>query len=155
MADHGAQEIKLNGLNEDGDMTGTRHDGAKVVIKPASPDKAGAVHVKNITPTLAHALYFTEQIDDRQIQACEMLQENYYEAGLQPRVGASYSPAQTGGQQDKSDRQEKHRIAFNNAVRSLGEYGNTVQAAVLDNVQPNSMQRLKLGIDLLANHYGV
>lgn len=153
--DEGAQPIKITGRNEDGDTVGTRSDGARVVFKPASPDKAGEQHWRNITPSYVHKLYFAEQLSDCEIQACEMLQENHHEAGLEPRVCASYKPVRTGGHQDRTDGQEKHYRRYTAAVRSLGEYKNTVLLTVLNDAQPNSLQRLKNGLRLLTEHYGI
>jgi hypothetical protein len=162
MSDLGNLEIKITGIDRDGHPTGERKDGARVAIKSADAQNR-VQRVKNVTPTLLHKLYFFEALNDeadrrmadRRIAAAERLQLDFYEAGLDDKMGAAFGIG-AGGDRDETEKQSHHKKQWNEAVDACGSrYKNDVIMAVNWDTQPSALDSLLRGLDLLIKHYGM
>jgi len=158
-SDLGNLEIKITGIDRDGHPIGERSDGARVAIKSADAQNR-VQRVKNVTPTLLHKLYFYEALGagdeaDRRIAAAERLQSDFYEAGLDDKMGAAFGIG-AGGDRDETEKQSHHRKQWNEAVDACGpRHKNDVIMAVNWDTQPSTLDSLLRGLDLLIKHYGM
>ena len=84
-----------------------------------------------------------------------MFQEHHFDAGLQPRTGASYGGVGGGSKHDISDTLEYNKKRFQKAMRALQGYSNIVYNTVIDEQPPCSLPKLKTGLTRLIGYYGI
>ena len=149
--------IKITGVDDAGNPIGVRSDGARVIIGAADAENR-TPRVRSLTPTFCHRLYMLGALGigldaDRRIAAAERLQDDFYEAGLEPQLGSHFE-RRAEGTQNMTPKQARHRKKWNAAIKAVGpRYRNDVIMAVNFDAHAGSLDFLLKGLDRLAKHY--
>ena len=155
-ADHGAQVIKFYGTDGNGNHTGRRADGARIILKAADASNTLS-HIKNLSEC---PLSDIDQLGllgpDRGVMlgAAQQFEGDWRQAGLAPRMGATYE-RHSAGNGEISDKAARAHTRWRNAIQVLGPRYSIVGSVVLARYvpRPRDTPTLRLGLMLLAKHY--
>ena len=157
MTDYGSVELQAIGHDSEGNprFRKSNASGEIVVLKLESAKKGHSRHAVNVTTTLICKLLYHEFITKGEYNAAMTLKEDWYNAGMSPRLGSDYSPCAAASEEGRSEAQEKAYKRWRNAMKALTIHANIVSDVILFDKTTLRIDILQDGIAKLKNYYGI